>query len=218
MLVFIFLLLACSLCSCNTKSTQTEASYRPIRDTIFIKDTLVILKETVPENKVQAVAQTPNPVKKIKAKKEEEKLIKPALPAPQKLKPEKYEESKDTQFYYYQNSKDISVKISPWNNGRRYFILYNAAGNSTYQMEEIKLSYQQSVTLHFHLNGAVQNANIHLNPGASMYWYETEISFDSNNMPQWRQQQQYPIMQLQLPQVEYWDKASNQWKKREVME
>jgi hypothetical protein len=85
-------------------------------------------------------------------------------------------------------------------------------------MEAVRSSYQVSVELRFQPNGAVQNAHIHINPGASLYWYDTDITFSLNNEPEWKISQQHPMNQLALPQPEYWDKKLKTWKKQETME
>jgi len=47
----------------------------------------------------------------------------------------------DTTHHFYVNNK-LSVKITPWNEGKRQIILYDLYGNIIYTHEEVKLSYR----------------------------------------------------------------------------
>lgn len=51
-----------------------------------------------------------------------------------------------------------------------------------------------------------------------MYWYETQITFDLNNEPQWKTTQQLPETNVEIKIPEYWDRKSKSWKKQESME
>lgn len=125
----------------------------------------------------------------------------------------------DTQYFYYRGNRSVSVKVTPRYDGRQWYILYAPNGQEMYRQEAIyESSYQQSVELRFQPNGAVEKMNIHLNPGASMYWYETEISFSWNNQPEWRQSRQMPEHSVTIPVPEYWDKKTNTWRRQEVMD
>ncbi|MEP7171708.1 MAG: hypothetical protein ABI855_20210, partial [Bacteroidota bacterium] len=124
-------------------------------------------------------------------------------------------------FYYYKDSpKRISVEITPWINGRRKVIFYDPFGKETYRCENVRMSYTITTALKkFHDNGAVAQIEIHNNPGASMYWYETEITFDINNEPQWKTEIQKPEMNLEqsMNNKSYWNANTKQWVKQEII-
>jgi hypothetical protein len=127
-------------------------------------------------------------------------------------------DANDTIKHFYVNKK-ISVLITPWKDGKRQYFLYDLYGNVTYEMEEIRLSYQQSISLKFHENGAVSAAKINLNPGASRYWYETEITFDSVNEPIHKKSVQLPVESVvqYMEKPEMWDRMNKRWIKQEII-
>lgn len=119
--------------------------------------------------------------------------------------------------HYYKGSKTASVKIETVAPGRQRYVLYNRQGTPVYELSSnIQASFQESVTLHFRADGSVERANIHMNPGASMYWYETDITFSEQNEPQWRTSRQFPEHAVRLPNQEYWDKSTRLWRKQET--
>ena len=151
-------------------------------------------------------------------------LTKPAPSTPTVTKPgilpgEKYPESKtDTTKYFYSNNK-LSVKVSPWVNGRRKTWLYDYSGGLTYEQEEARLSFHITATLHFRKDGSVEKMEIHNNPGASMYWYETVITFGTTNEPQWKTETRYPIQTLDdAGKSFYWDKNGKKWIAQDIVE
>jgi hypothetical protein len=124
----------------------------------------------------------------------------------------------DTIKHFYINKK-ISVVITPKHDGKRLYQLYDLYGNLTYEMEEIRLSYSQSINLSFHENGAVKKAKIHFNPGASLHWYETEIIFDTTNEPLLKTETQMPVRSAlqSLEKPMFWDKKEKRWIKQEII-
>ncbi|MDD2198853.1 MAG: hypothetical protein PHF99_07250 [Bacteroidales bacterium] len=124
----------------------------------------------------------------------------------------------DTIFYYYVNNK-VSVKITPWKNGKRDIKFYDLYGNNTYNQEEIKLSYSVFCDLVFGNNGAVEKMNCTTNPGASRFWHESEISFNGTNSPVWKKTYTKPAETINDAEGKtwFWDKNSNNWKKQEVI-
>ena len=88
------------------------------------------------------------------------------------------------QKFYYKNSKRISIIITPWLDSKRTVTLFDTLGKETYRFNDVLLSYSNTTEIKkFHENGAVSKINNHINPGASMYWYDTNIDFDINNEP-----------------------------------
>jgi hypothetical protein len=125
---------------------------------------------------------------------------------------------KDTIFHYYVNNK-VSVKITPWVDGKREIKLYDLYGNNTYNCEEVNMSYTVFCDLFFANNGSVEKMSCRTNPGASRFWHESEISFNGTNTPLWMKTYTKPIETIEDAQGEtyYWDKKSNNWKKQEVI-
>jgi len=123
----------------------------------------------------------------------------------------------DTTFHKYKNGK-ISVKIFPWRDSKRKIILYNPKGEKTYEFEDIRLSYSNHTTLKFRNDGSVESSNTHMNPGASMYWYETDITFDNYNTPLVKKETEMPMTRLDRMQLPYfWNKEKNQWVQQEII-
>ncbi|MBL0316844.1 MAG: hypothetical protein IPP69_14200 [Flavobacteriales bacterium] len=102
--------------------------------------------------------------------------------------------SEKDELFHYQNSKLISLRITPWKSDRRQLIFYDKKGNITYTQDDVRLSYQEvSEVKEFHSNGAVAKIQIHNNPGASRHWSEILITFDQNNEPEWKTIMTYPL-------------------------
>lgn len=123
--------------------------------------------------------------------------------------------------YYYQppESGKVSVRITPWAEGHRYILLYDIQGKLTYVQKDSRKSYSEVSRLSgFHDNGALSRLDIHLNPGGSMYWYETSLSFGTDNNPQWKVQLRHPPqLEDRLNNKSYWDIKSRSWKKQEII-
>lgn len=152
--------------------------------------------------------------------------MKPALtknkPSVKKVILKQTQETKktDTTYYFYTNTKKISAKIDPRNEfGKKTKIrFYDLKGNVTFEQEDIHSSYSISTEIkEFHSNGAVKRIVIHLNPGASMHWYETIITFDIDNTPLWKEEITYPLrLEDMMDNKSYWDITKKQWIKQEV--
>lgn len=135
---------------------------------------------------------------------------------PAQLRPLPNEEEKK----YYSNGK-LSVRISPWKEGRRYWKLYDLYGNETIELEEVRLSYTVSYDARFHENGAVSVIHFSENPGAANFWYEGEMEFSTTNEPITRRVRKMPyesLEEMSRRAWQYWDKRSGTWKEQEVME
>lgn len=202
--------LTCLMAACNNK--PTEITNEKTRDTLVLvhRDTVVVIQQAGPP--APALPQ-PTPATKEPAIKEN----KPAPPAiPQKIA--KNENASDTTYHYYVN-KRVSVKITPWVDSERWVLLYDLKGVETYRQQEVHKSYTERAELKFHPNGAVSTMEIHTNPGASMYWYETTITFGTTNDPIQKLSERKPIDRLEMNQPwEYWDSKKKEWRKQEVQE
>lgn len=129
--------------------------------------------------------------------------------------PDRMKRSPDTICYFYTASKKISVKIVPPKTygEKKKIRFYDPQGRVTFEQEDILTSYSISTEIkEFHANGAVKRIIIHLNPGASMHWYETVITFDTDNIPLWKEEFTYPLtLEGMMNNKFYWDKSKNQW-------
>lgn len=135
---------------------------------------------------------------------------------PQKQKPRT--PANDTTYHYYTNGK-ISVKITPWQESKRQLYFYDLKGVKTFELEDVRHSYSITTHLKFHPNGAASKAEIHNNPGASRYWYETKITFDTTNEPLVKYSRQMPPEHLDLEGnlPSFWNKQKQQWVKQEIV-
>lgn len=124
----------------------------------------------------------------------------------------------DTTYHFYVNNK-LSVKITSWNKGKRQIILYDLYGNITYTHEEVSLSYSVSCDLFFANNGSVEKIKCRTNPGASRFWYESEMTFNGTNTPIWKKTYKKPFDHIEDASGKsyFWDKKTTQWKKQEVI-
>jgi hypothetical protein len=82
------------------------------------------------------------------------------------------------------------------------------------------MSYQVTYDINFRNDGSVNTIKEHTNPGASRYWYDCLMTFSNNNEPEWRKCEQMPMDRLELASANkyYWNKASKQWVKQEVVQ
>jgi hypothetical protein len=127
--------------------------------------------------------------------------------------------STDTiKYWYTMQPKRVSVLVTPWKDGRRSWYFYDPFGNITFEQEDVNLSYHiYSDIIRFHDNGAVDQFHIHLNPGASMYMYDTQMTFSINNQPEWKTENKHPSTLEEMTNNQYyWDKKTKTWKKQEV--
>jgi hypothetical protein len=121
---------------------------------------------------------------------------------------------------YYSNGK-LSLWISPWKEGRRYWKLYDLYGNETIELEEVHLSYSVSYDARFHENGAVKIIHFSENPGAANFWYEGEMEFSTTNEPITRRVRRMPVESLEEMvhrKWVYWDKRTKSWREQETSE
>ncbi len=205
----LFILILLNACTRESKNNSVLVS----TDTIVHKKTIVVYEtETVKVIKTPVIIdqtrvekpitpEAPKPIQPVKRKKNPTKKIQP-LPV--------YKFPTDTEYHYYSNKK-ISVKISPWKNEERSILLFDYDRNITYTFEDVRHSYSYFTELSYHPNGAVSIAVTHLNPGASMYWYETEIQFTEYNIPITKKSTQFPTELDNPPSIQYWNVQKKQW-------
>ena len=194
------------LTGCNNSHSPGASENKHDTTVIVHRDTVVLIKkENTGEHR--SVAEEKKGVKK-------DSSVKTPLPKISETKTEA-----DTTYHYYIN-KSVSVKITPLINNERWVLLYNLQHEETYRQQEIRKSFSETAQLKFHQNGAVSKMEIHSNPGASMYWYETTITFSTTNDPLQKTGERKPYEEEPLKQKpwEYWDNKAKQWKKQEAQE
>lgn len=122
--------------------------------------------------------------------------------------------------HYYSNGS-VSVRIHTQESGERLWELFDLQGRCTYTAREVFLSYTVSLRVSFHENGAVKTLHEHMNPGASMYMYQAEMTFDSTNQPLWKHVTRTPSYGIneRFPGggYFYWCKQQNTWRPKEVI-
>jgi hypothetical protein len=130
--------------------------------------------------------------------------------------------AEDDQVFYYSSGMGkelISARMTAWKEGRRKLVLYSPGGEITFIKEDYRLSFHDiSEIKKFHPNGAVELIHIQMNPGASMYWYDTVISFGIGNEPEWKVENKHPsTLEEYMNSKYYWDKSTRTWKKQEYI-
>lgn len=126
----------------------------------------------------------------------------------------KEQPKKNENLFYYSGSQKISAMITPWKNRKRKIVLYDLSGRETFTQEDVQRDYQVTTTLEkFYANGAVQQLSVHENPGGSRYWYETTITFDTQNVPLTKEVEQLPADRPDGPTTFTWDATTQSWKK-----
>lgn len=210
--IYILLLLSIAACQ-QTPRESTATNQEPTKkDTIYIisKDTIYqnLQSNVITASKIQKETITP-------IKTSEKTIQTPPAPKPLVIK-----ESTTNTITYYKNSKVISTITTPWVNDTRYIRLYDMKGEMTYEFKDERKSYSIVTELRFRENGSVLDANTHMNPGASMYWYETYTRFDENNVPFTQESHQYPEKLSTIMDennTKYWDKPNKRWITQQAM-
>lgn len=207
----------------NTNHDATLEQLR--RETDSLKNEITMLKEqtnkdTLDDKSAIVLTDTSTGSKDTVSIKRETPKIKPVEKKILRKQTQRVKKT-DTTFYFYTNTKKLSVKIDPRNlHGEKIKIrFYDLKGNITFEQEDIFASYSISTDIkEFHSNGAVKRIVIHINPGASMYWYETIITFDEGNTPLWKEEITYPMtMDNMMNNKSYWDAAKKKWIKQEAV-
>lgn len=199
------------LIGCNSNHIENVNQYKSDTVVIIHRDTIFVLPPSIKHN-AQEKGKDIDTIKQAQQKKS------PLTTLPKKQPIKLQASSTDTTFYYYTN-KSVSVKVTPWVNNERWTLLYDLKGNETYRQKDERKSYSIFSQLSFHPNGAVTKMLISTNPGASMYWYETTITFSTTNDPEQKTDERKPYDNLQIEKPwEYWDSKTKQWKKQQVMD
>lgn len=231
-LVYVLLILFCSGCvnSSDEKLNQKIDS---------LQQSIETLEKKLVKQELQETLQKSAAVKVDSVKSNQPSAIR-SLPITQKVKPQdtlkitgdkkiapqvirqkiNKSEAEGSVLYFYKSSpQKVSVEITPWHDGKRELIFFDPFGNKTYSISDIRRSYSQTTDLvRFHESGACSLAKTTINPGASMYWYETEIIFDENNNPKWKTEFQFPQESTaqNLNNKWWWEEKTKSWVKQEI--
>ncbi|WP_018344775.1 hypothetical protein [Cytophaga aurantiaca] len=224
--LFIFCIIFCGCNFIYENNTNHDAALEELkRETDSLKKEINVLKKQA--NNKDTLYNISNPVSAYRSDSVKDttsiKRTLPKVPSDKKTVQKKTKVSKksDTMFYYYTNTKKISAKIPARNvQGEKIRIrFYDLKGNITFEQEDVFASYSISTEIkEFHSNGAVKRIVIHFNPGASIHWYETIITFDTDNIPLWKEDVTYPMtIDNMMNNKSYWDITKKQWVKQEVV-
>jgi hypothetical protein len=219
-LLFSFVLIFSFSCASTQKKEVEE-----------LKEEITKLQEDIKEMKEllkkQITQKVPDEKKPELPEKEQEIILPPHEPTlnpqPQKIETVKPVTTEEKEIVHYYNPRmgknKVSARITPWKDGRRKMYLYDPYGNITFEREDVRLSYSDTATIKkFHENGAVAVLHTHMNPGASMYWYEATITFSINNEPEWKTKMKHPsTLEEMMNNKYYWDKKTKTWKKQEII-
>jgi len=122
----------------------------------------------------------------------------------------------DTTYYYFADGR-LSVKIAP-SDDRQQIWVYHIMGDLIYEFENVRMSYSVSNSLKFRPDGSIENVKTHTNPGASMYWYETETVFEKDNEPRYQKSYQKPFNTVldAMGDKYLWISKEKRWQKQEI--
>jgi len=126
----------------------------------------------------------------------------------------------ETQLHYYQGMpKRLSARIGAWDgDNKRKIEFLDPYRKVTYTIEDVLRSYSSVSHLEsFHPNGAVSQIDISLNPGASLNWYESTITFDINNQPLWKVDRTMPYSAVEDAMGKKWYWSKGNWVRQEIV-
>lgn len=208
-IILSILSLVITLLSCNNNVKNTTSNQVIIqKDTVYIvsKDTIFTSINTT-SNKTASLISKTVPINK-----------KDSIITKKEITPTKptiiTNTAETTDFIiYYKGTRTISTLTTPWKNEKRKILFYDKQGNKTYEIEDVRHSYSSITTLRYHDDGSVIDALTHLNPGASMYWYETITRFDKENEPLNQETTEYPekLSVTDNNKLKTWDKINKKW-------
>jgi hypothetical protein len=213
----IFSIISLTLIACQSSLNQNFK-----QQTIdSLKMEIQALKEKVNLIDSQKVRETDNKHLDIPKLKDSIKTSSKPIKSKIEKKPIKKNTTKlnnDTIYHYFSNRK-VSVKICPRINEKQWILVFSNTGKETIRFESVIQSYSVTYDLKFRQNGSLETVLESTNPGASMYWYKCNMTFNEQNEPLWKVCQEYPITRLEHPDKNkyYWDKKSMNWVKQEIV-
>lgn len=115
--------------------------------------------------------------------------------------------------HYFTGTKKVAVRITPWKNNQREVICYAMNGDVTFTFEDVRRDYTVfTEVVSFHDNGSANRIHVSSNPGASLYYYETNYSFDEENYPLQKEEIEYPqTLDKMLDNVRTWNREKKIW-------
>lgn len=113
--------------------------------------------------------------------------------------------------HFYSGTKKVSVITETDEDRQKKTQLFNRKQELTYEFQDVRSSYSIRTELTFRSDGSVERAITHTNPDASMYWYETTITFTEDNEPFEKTSVTYPMEQLEMPVIMRWNKEKREW-------
>jgi len=124
----------------------------------------------------------------------------------------------DTVLYFFDDER-ISVKVLPFVDGRQSIFVFKPNGDIAYETENVQLSYHLSNDLKFRDDGSLELIKSSMNPGASLYWYESVIGFDIDNEPLYKQTSRHPYESVNdaMGEKYLWNKLERKWVKQEII-
>ena len=218
---------------CNSTPPRDDAWKQELANLRHEVDSLKNLQSSIDTGNTSNAAEDVKPAQSASpestAAMEKEKTVTPIpeTKKPSTLTPEKnpvptdpvVKTSAEEKFFY--SSGKLSLVIKPWIEDERKLIFYAPSGEVMYTQEDVRHSYSNiSEVNSFHPNGAVAKITVHNNPGASMYWSESVITFNESNEPEWMNVTQYPMRSLEqsMGNTYYWDKTKGSWVKKVISE
>lgn len=123
----------------------------------------------------------------------------------------------DTTYHYFKDGR-LSVKVYPPSD-RQKILIYHYSGSVIQEYENVRMSYSVSHRFHFRDDGSVEKIMIHSNPGASRYWYESEVHFETDNEPRYMIHYQKPFERVEdsFGQKYLWNRQQKQWIRQEIV-
>ncbi|MDH4472439.1 MAG: hypothetical protein QE487_07505 [Fluviicola sp.] len=115
--------------------------------------------------------------------------------------------------HYFTGTQKVAVRITPWKNNQREVICYAINGEVTFTFEDVRRDYTVfTEVVSFHENGAANRIHVSSNPGASLYYYETNYTFDEENYPLQKEEIEYPqTLDKMLDNVRTWNREKRVW-------
>lgn len=171
------------------------------------------------QREIKALKTTTPEKAQVEAKVISEEPVKEAMPIPEQPAVQSPEQpllkaiSDKGTIHYFKGTKKVAVRITPWKGNHREVICYAMNGEVTYSFEDVRLSHTVfTEVVSFHENGAANRIHVSSNPGASLYYYETNYTFDEENYPLKKEEIEYPqTLEKMLDNVRHWDREKRIW-------
>jgi hypothetical protein len=204
--------------ACEGRGDSDETTRQLQELTEQVKELKELLQTTHEPATEDTATAMPKPPVEPKAPSKQQTVRVERPPKPERPPEPKQPQVEDTIRHLYSNGS-LSVKISPWSEGRQSIWLYDLYGRNTFETENIRHSYSVSNDLKFHPNGAVSTIIEHMNPGASLYMYKSTMTFSTTNEPLVRKDEKWPssLDEIMKERPWFWNKQTRQWIQQEIV-